>query len=73
MGAMVNTALDMFGTPRGIDHVDCSAIVAESLQVGAGLVRDVVDVVSKVGQSLHLVNEALPGVSSTKASGQVQD
>ena len=46
MGAMVNTALDAFGTPRGIVHGDCSAVVAKSLQVGAGMVRDVVDVIS---------------------------
>ena len=46
MGAMVNTALDTFGTPRGIIHVDCGTIVVESLQVGAGMVRDAVDVIS---------------------------
>ena len=46
MGATVDTALDVFSTPRGIVHGDCGAIVMKSLQVGAGLVRDVVDVAS---------------------------
>ena len=72
VGAMFNTALDALSAPWGIVHVHCSTGVSEGLQVGGGLVRDVVDVIGEVGRASHLVDEGLPGGSSTEASGQRQ-
>ena len=73
MGATFDTALDAVGSPRGIVHVDCGAMVLKSLQVGAGLVWNGMDVISKVGRTSHLVDKALPGGGSTKVSRQVRD
>ena len=45
MGATFDTALDAVSSPRGIVHGDCGAMVTKSLQVGAGLVWNGMDVV----------------------------
>ena len=73
MRATLDTALYAFGRPRGIVHGDGGAIVAKSLQVGAGVVRDVLDVSGQVGRTSHLVNEALPGGGGTEASRQIRN
>ena len=69
VGAMFDTALDMLGCPRGVIHVHHGTIVSEGLEISAGMVRDVVDVIGQVGWSSHLVYKLFPGDGIMEAVG----